>query len=485
MAEEAKWLTDVCRAELARESYLDYMRYVWQTTSPFVVGMHTRVIANRLDKALNDLSNDQSTYLIVTVPFRHGKSDLVSRYFPPYVFGRHPDYEIILATYNQDLSNDMSRDARAIMRSEEYQMVFESRIAQDSQSVAKWGIEKHKGKLQAVGMRGGATGKGSDVLIVDDYLKGREEAESQVVREAQWGTFSGNLMTRLAPCHIVVILATPWHVDDIIGRIKRRMDPEDEEYEEDYPQFELIKFPAMSDEYDAGYLFPERLSEEWYRMQFAQLGPYQSAGLLQCEPTIRGGNMLKVDGVQYYDEPPNDLLWVRVWDLASTEKERVKSDPDETAGAKVAVTQEESGAWHLWIDDVRTCQHEATERNDMIINTAEDDGMSVWQGVESIAGFKDAYTTLKKILKGKSVVHKVVVSGDKIVRAGEVEPIFEAGNVHVRKSWWNKKALQQIAEFPSGAHDDIVDAMDEGFVLARKRYQEQRNFGSKLGKGAV
>jgi predicted phage terminase large subunit-like protein len=411
-------------------------------------------------------------------------SDLVSRYFPPYVFGKLPEREIILATYNQNLSNDMSRDARTIMRDEDYQKVFDSRLAADSQSVEKWGIEGTSGKFQATGIDGGATGKGADILIIDDYLKGRKDAESGKIRDGQWSNFTGNLMTRLAPVHIVIVLATPWHVDDIIGRIENRCNPDHQDYDEDFPKCEIISFPARGDDYESGYLFPERFSEQWYRTQFATLGAYQAAGLLQCSPTVRGGNMLKVENVQVVEEMPADLQWVRFWDLASTEKERAKDDPDYTAGARVAV-RFIGELPHLYIDDLRECQSEAPERDRMIVSTAKGDGAGTWQAVESVAGYKDAYTTLKKVLKGISTVHQVNVSGDKVVRAGEIEPVFEAGHVHVKKSWWTNRMIEQLADFPAGSHDDIVDSISGGYPLARDRAEKQKQFGNKLMKGAV
>lgn len=99
------------------------------------------------------------------------------------------------------------------------------------------------------------------------------------------------------------------------------------------------------------------------------------------------------------------------------------------------------------------------KRNLLIENTAQNDGSSIRIGIESVAGYKDAYTTIKDIRKGSHSVQKVNVSTDKVIRAGEMEPVFEAGNVHFRKTWWNQPVLEQLAQFPAGTHDDFVDSI--------------------------
>lgn len=450
----------------ARFRLLEFIRAARISQEPFVVGRHTLAITSRLDRALYDYQHGKSTYLIITVPFRHGKSEIVSRHFPPFAFGMCPDAEMILATYSDSLSRALSRDARSVIKSESYAKIFpDVRLSRESASVQTWGIAGHVGKFQTATIAAGGTGKGADFLLIDDYLRGRSVAESQLERDKQWENFSGNLMTRLAPVHMVVILATPWHPDDLIGRIKNRMNPEHKDYSPDFPHFEILRFPARAD--DGSYLFPERFSSSWYEKQFAVLGPYQAASLLQCDPVVRGGNMLQIENVKIIDAMPAGLRWVRFWDLASGKKERVKDDPDSTAGAKVAVTCR-NGIYTLYIDDVRFCQAEALERNQLIADTAIADGPAVQVGVESVAGYKDTWSILSHILQGKRIVRKITVSADKVIRAGEVEPVFAAGNVYMRRAWWNQQVLAQLGEFPAGAHDDIVDAITGGYAQAIK-----------------
>ncbi|MEN6533383.1 MAG: phage terminase large subunit, partial [Bryobacteraceae bacterium] len=262
------------------------------------------------------------------------------------------------------------------------------------------------------------------------------------------------------------------------GRIKKAMvnDP-------DFPQFEVLKFAAEGEQYKSGYLFPEMYGPDWYRTQRATLGTYGAAGLMDCEPVVRGGNMLKTDGILKSEDMPEDVLWVRFWDLASTEKERAGDDPDFTVGAKVAIKMIDDVPW-MYIADVRWCQAEAPARNKMIVATALADGPEVWQTAEQVAGYKDAVTTLRDILKGRSIVHGQTCSKDKVIRASALEPAFEAGHVVMRKAWWNDHAIEELGQFPSGPHDDIVDAISGGYAKAEERAKSVGKMGNGLGRGA-
>jgi predicted phage terminase large subunit-like protein len=484
----------------ARESLLGFMDYCYPTNKQFIKGWHTETVTARLDQAMRDLERGKSTYLLVQMPFRHGKSEIVSRYWPPHIFGQHPEIEFILATYASTLARQMSKAARGIMRSREYGEVFPE-IRLDGTALEEWDIEGADGKFQALGFGGSATGKGAQVLVIDDYFKGREEAESETIRNKRWDALTDDLMSRLAPVHIMVVTATPWHTDDIAGRIENRMNPDHEDYDPDFPQFETLRFPAKSDDYETGYLWPERFPEEWYKRQFAIRPPYSVAGLLQCSPIIRGGSLLAVDNIRYYggdgqpERPPgmpDDVSWVRFWDLASTEDERHPERPDATSGCKLCIWEDpDSGAgedekiYWIAIDDFRECRKEAPERNRLIKETAKVDGQRVPVGVESVAGYKDTYTIMSQILDGFTPVHKVNVSGDKVTRAEPLETACYWGRIWMRSATWNTRVVQQWGGFPGGKHDDDVDSASGAVELAKKINKQRAGLGNQFGRGAV
>ncbi|UDQ98950.1 phage terminase large subunit [Lentisphaerota bacterium WC36G] len=455
---------------IAKWNFLEFIKTVRSSSQEYIVGKHTREITARLDKALDDYRHGISTYLIVTLPFRHGKSEIVSRHLPPYFLGHFPQDEIILGTYNQSLSNQMSKSARSVIKSKEYLEIFGYKLSKEASSVEYWELDTG-GKFQAATINSGATGKGAHVLVIDDYLKGRASAESKTIRDTQWDGFAGDLMTRLAPVHIVIILATRWHADDIIGRIQKRNNPNSDVYDPDFPKFETYKYPARDEK--GNYLFTERFPKSWYLSQFATLGSYQAAALLQCDPVIKGGNLLKTNGIQFIDEAdlPKNIRYFRFWDLASTEKERNSDDPDWTSGALVGI-KVVKGMMQIFIKNVAMCQEESPKRNRLILNTTKNDTHKVQIGVESVAGYKDTYTTLKDLLKGKRIVKKITVSGDKVTRASILEAPLEAGNVFMARGHWNAAVIDQLQQFPAGDHDDHVDSIS-GAVHMAKKYRKQ------------
>lgn len=447
------------------------MRKCWFYPHAFIIGHHTRIIANRIDRAISDFGRGKSTYLVIMVPFRHGKSDCVSRFLPPRFLGLFPECEVMLTTYGADLSEDLSRICRNVVRSPDYEEIFpDIAISKESSAVNIWGVQNHIGKMYATGIRGPMPGKGYHLGIVDDYCKSREEAESDTIRNKTWEGFTDGFLTRKAPVSITIVMATPWHEDDLIGRIKQKMikDPE-------FPRFEIICFPAKSEEYETGYLFPERYPPNWYEENFATLGTYSSAALLQCNPISKGGALLKTNKIQYTRKMPSGLRWVRAWDLASSEKERMKDDPDYTVGVRLAVQQmdtayEDIKYYIVFIDDVIRGRWEAPKRNRIIRDTAMKDGPRVQIAIEAVAGYKDAYTELKTVLKGIRTVRKITTTTDLVSRTSEMEAIFEAGNIHLLRADWNDDFIREISKFTgkSSMHDDQVAAMVTGFEAAKK-----------------
>lgn len=450
------------RGALAGRTHLGFMKYMWQRDDPFIIGQHTKDITQKIDVAIKKYKQGISSYLAIKVPVRHGKSDIVSRYLPPHFMGMFPDAEVMVSSYSASLTKTFSRDAIKIIRDERYKNVYPNiRLSKTQQSADIWGIENRHGKVHWIGLGGSATGKGANCSIIDDFFKNREEAESETMRNNVWDSISNDILSRLAPVHIVIILATPWHVDDPFGRIKKKM-----EEDERFPKFEEIKYPAFSNEYPEGILFPERYSMDWYESERAFFGPYGSSGLLQCDPVIKGGNIFRTDKIQIIEKMP-DIEYTRGWDLASSEKQRVKEDPDFTVGIKCGLMKIPTSIPNeslnvLYVADMIKGRWEAPKRDAIIKNTALGDGY-IEIGVEAFGPYKDAYTSLSKTLYGLRTVKKLQLPGDKVTKAGVLEPIFEAGNIYLKKADWNEDFIREIGEFPSGAHDDIVDALVVAF----------------------
>nr|DAE33850.1 MAG TPA: Large Terminase [Caudoviricetes sp.] len=476
------------RKELARREHEKYMQYMWQKTGEkFLVGIHTKELCRLIDEAFENFEKGLSTFLVVTMPFRHGKSDCLSRYLPSHFLGEHPDCEVMLVTYASALAEGFSRFARNLLRTKEFKSLYpDVSVSKENGGVQQWGIENHIGGCVASGLTSGLTGKGYHLGLLDDYCASRAEAESETIRNSAWEHFTNDFLTRRAPVSITIVLATPWHVDDIIGRIKDRLNPNSENYDEEFPKFNIVSFPAINGEVDIkvkdkskygdrkyhtehkkyDYLFPERFSEEWYRQQFASLGSYAASALLQCRPQLRGGNLFVTDKIQWHDSESDfpRTKYYRVWDLAHTAKQTQKADPDWTSGTLLTYTKID-GVWHLWIKNVSRIRGKSPERDNYIRAVSDNDGNNVSVAVENSLDSKDAISNMQTILNGRYVVKPLNINIDKVARAGYIEPIFEAGHVHVLRGDWNLDWLNEVKEFPSGKHDDQVDNLTAGYLF--------------------
>lgn len=454
---------DELKIELARVYHLEFINYCWQLPDPFKIGIHTEKICEIIDTTIDKLRQGVSSYVLGMVTFGHGKSSIVSSYLPSHFIGEFPDKDILVSSYSAEKTADFSIFGRKLMQSKQYREVYPHiKLAKDNQNISHWGIDGHFGNIYFTGIDGSITGRRPSLIVLDDYIKGRAEAESVTIREGLWNNFKDNIMSRRASTCIVFILCTPWHKDDIAGRIEAEM-----KADKDYPQFEIIKFPAESKVYPTGYLFPELYSLQWYQDQKKLLGSYGTASLMQCEPVSKVGNRIRTDKINFYDTldelPYKDLQFKRAWDLASSTKALTKSDPDYTVGIRGAVNFVSSSIAGInipimIIDDMIRGQWEATQRQQIIRDTAIADG-EIECGIEAFAAYKDAYTTLEEMLKGLRIITKMQLPGDKIVKAQPLEPIFEAGNIWIKRASWNQDLINEVGEFPSGHHDDIVDAI--------------------------
>jgi len=438
----------------SRAKLFEFLSWVWWYPEVLKVGRHTREICERITQAVDDFQEGKSTYLLIQVPFRHGKSDIVSRALPPYFLGRtkNDDVNVLMTAYGGGLSEGFSKDCKRIIRSDEYQELYPGLLpAKGKDNISEWSVGESTGSLNFVGLGGTAVGKGAHLLVIDDYCKNRAEARSRTIRNKVWDAFSVDLMSRLANRHIVIITATPWHVDDLAGRLTKLMAEEP-----DFPRFEVVKFPAGG--VDGPYLFPELYPESWYRMQYASQGKLAAANL-DCNPTIEGGNRFSVDDIVVHDDLSKFPAgrYVRVWDLASSSKDRSGDDPDYTVGTLGLAVKKETGN-EFWIKDVVYCQEEAPKRDKLIIDTMKKDGQHVPIGIEGFGSQKDTYNNLKALIAGRRIVKKLTPPGDKEEKASVMEAPMEYGNFHILKAPWNTEFVKWFSEFPDGNHDDFVDS---------------------------
>lgn len=206
--------------ELSKKSLLEFLK---QSYPKYVAGWVHVDICNRLERFLDDVVKGLNPRLMLFMPPRHGKSIIASQHFPAWCLGRHPEFEIIAASYGSSLPIKFSRHVRALLRNVKYQKIFpETTLDRENENVEGWSTTEGGGYIPA-GVGGGITGKGAHILIIDDPVKDAEEADSEAIREATWDWYGSTAYTRLAPQSGVLVIQTRWHDDDLSGRLITQM----------------------------------------------------------------------------------------------------------------------------------------------------------------------------------------------------------------------------------------------------------------------
>jgi predicted phage terminase large subunit-like protein len=389
--------------------------------------------------------------LIVEMPPRHGKSLTCSRRFPAWFIGRNPDKRIMLVSYAANLAEKHGRAARNLMESPIYQRLFPGvTLARDSRAVDSWDIAGHEGGMDALGITGGATGKGAHLLLIDDPLKSRAEAESDLYRDRIWDAFTDDLYTRLEPGGAVVVVATRWHVDDLTGRLLKNMPG----------TWKRLKLPALAEDADplgrpiGAALWPARYPIETLRTIEQTLGPYSFAALYQQRPTPGEGGLFKLNYFEpaRTDTPPTIHQIVRYWDLAMSEK----TSADYTVGLKLGMDTDQ----HRYVMDVQRRQIDWGDLTEWMAQVMMADGPDVAQGIEA----KGYQSRAIQMLNADPRLHGYSIFGyeadkDKFTRALPAAAKAAAGMMHVLDRHWTPAFLDEVCAFPNAAHDDTVDAL--------------------------
>lgn len=458
------------RAEMSRTSLLEFTKF---TKDDFSVSWHHKVLCYYLER----FARGEEKRLIITLPPRYGKSELLSRRLPAWIFGLDPNLSIIAASYSADLSSRMNRDVQRIIEDPLYKLVFPEttlygkNVRSDVQGTwlrnnDVFEIVGHRGVYRSAGIGVGITGMGFDRGIIDDPIKDDREANSKVVRDSLYEWYNTTFYTRKSTSAGICVTMTRWHEDDLVGKLLSAR--ERDKYAEEW---KLIKLPAYCEQeneldeevYDILKIKPRKVGEPLWAERFpddqlkatrATLGRKFSA-LYQQSPTALDGDMFKVSYIDSVDAVPAEAQRIRYWDKAGTEG----GEGAETAGVLIA---KHNGVFY--VEDVVHGRYSSYERERVIKQTAERDGLRVhiWQEQEPGSGGKESAELTVKNLVGYSV-HTERVSGSKELRAEPFAAQVEAHNVRIKKADWNVVYLEQLSKFPNGKLKDMVDASSGAF----------------------
>ena len=410
-------------------------------------------ICAALEKFSQDVVDEKSPRLMIFMPPRHGKSFLVSERFPVWHLGRNPHHQVLLTSYGQTLSDKFSKRARTLAKSELIEKTFpDLMLDPEKQSIQEWETTAG-GAYRSVGIGGGATGTGCDILIIDDPIKNAVDANSKAKRESDWEWYQTTAYTRLMPGAGILIIETRWHEDDLAGRLITSMNDGDGD------NWEILIYPALAEVDDerrkiGDALHPQRYDGPKLRKIQRAIGVRAWNSLYQQRPSVAEGTIFKRHWWKMYTDTPKRFeRIVESWDCNF----KGGMGNDFVVGFVVG----KIGADYYLIDRERS-QWDFIETIDGVRKLA-----AKWQNarpilIEDTANGPAVISSLKGKIGGIVAIQPL---GSKEARAVTVTPIAEAGNIHIpENALWKEEFIDEAASFPKGVHDDQVDSMTQAII---------------------
>lgn len=430
---------------------MEYVIYTHQ--GRYKKAPHIEFIADIIQKALDKkkemregLIQTENQYIALNMPPRHSKSMTITETMPSYYLGHFPEDRVIEISYNDTFARKFGKKNKEKVRQFGKEL-FDIEIARDSSAHDEWALNNNIGGMISRGVLAGITGQGADLMIIDDPIKNREEANSETHRQKIWDEWIDSFSTRLHPGAIVILILTRWHEDDLQGRLLNS------EYGEPL-NWQVYNFPLEAEENDVlGRKTGEPLWPERYGYSFiAERKKYPSSfnSLYQGRPTSQEGNMLKRWWWKYYDVLPR--IQKRILSVDATFKDEADND-----FVAIQVWGKTRADMYL-IDNVKARMDFPTTLQ-AIRNVLNKHPGIAGKYVEDKANGPAIISMLNREIGG---FIKVNPQGGKIARVNAVSPYIESGNVFLpRQADWVHDFVEEAASFPNGKHDDQVDAMSQ------------------------
>ena len=429
----------------AREQLLPF---VTLTKPDFEIGRHHEMISQCLER----VESGEIVRQMIFTPPRHTKSELATRRFPAWYLGRRPDAQVISASYNSELASDFGREVRNLINTPVYAQIFPGvGLSEDSQAANRWHL-KSGGQYIAAGVGTAITGRGAHLIIVDDPIKDRQEADSETVRQRIWDWYRSVLYTRLMPDAAVVLIATRWHDDDLAGRLLA-------EAGEGGDQWEVVELPALARDNDPlGRMKGEALWPEWYPedrlIQIKSvIGSRDWSALYQQEPQAEEGGFFLADWFKTVSEPPEGLRIYGASDYATKDGEG-----DWTVHGICGVDEQDN----MYMLDMWRGQTSSDVWVESFLDLVDRWKPLQWaEEAGQIRASLDPYITTRQRERRSYCVRTPFTSRfDKRSRARAIQARMSAGKVFfVRNAPWLEELRLEMLRFDAGRHDDQVDVM--------------------------
>jgi predicted phage terminase large subunit-like protein len=436
------------KLNLAEKRFIPFVKHVWPE---FIEGDHHRKIAKKFE----DIANGKIKRLIVNMPPRHTKSEFASYLFPAWMVGKNPKLKVIQTTHTGELAVRFGRKMKNLVDQESFRQVFEDcRIAADSKAAGRWETNKG-GEYYAAGIGGAITGRGADLLIIDDPHS-EQDALSDTAMDSAYEWYTSGPRQRLQPGGAIVIVMTRWSTKDLTGKLLNAQS------EPKADKWEVIEFPAIMPSNTP--VWPNYWKLEELEGVKASLSESKWQAQWQQNPTSEEGSIIKREWWKMWDKEdiPDLIHIIQSYDTAFSKKETADFSAITTWG----VFYPQFKGPHLILLDVKKGRWDFPELKKIALEEYK-----YWEPETIIIEAKASGTPLTHELRqiGVPVVNFTPSKGnDKHVRVNSVAPLFEAGKVYYPDKRWAEEVIEECAAFPYGEHDDLVDSTTQALMRFRQ-----------------
>ena len=445
-------LLEMDKIERSKESFLYFVTQMWPI---FISGAHHKVMADAFER----VARGELKRLIVNMPPRHTKSEFASFLLPAWFLGKFPHKKIIQTAHTAELATGFGRKVRNLVSSEQYQRVFQTKLSSDSKAAGRWNTNVG-GDYFAIGVGGAVTGKGADLLIIDDPHSEQEAKQGNpAVFDNVYEWFTSGPRQRLQPGGAIIIVMTRWAKRDLTGQILKNSD------KDGVDQWEVIDFPAIMP--NGNPLWPGFWSKTALESLKAELPVAKWEAQYQQNPTSEEGAIIKREHWMIWEKktPPECEYIIQSWDTAFEKNNRADYSACTTWGVFQHPNKNGDLKANIILLDAFKERMEFPELKRRALDVYREYEPDTLIVEKRAAGAPLIYEMRKM---GIPVAEYTPGKGnDKISRVNAISALFESSMVWCPETRWAEEVMDELASFPNGDHDDLVDSSSQALMRFR------------------
>jgi hypothetical protein len=441
------------KIERCRDSFLPFVNSMW---TAFIAGRHHKIMADAFER----VASGELKRLIINMPPRHTKSEFASFLFPAWFLGKFPEKKIIQTAHTAELATGFGRKVRNLVNSADYQEVFKTKLSSDSKAAGRWNTSKG-GDYFAIGVGGAVTGKGADILIIDDPHSEQEAMQGNPeVYDRVYEWYSSGPRQRLQPGGAIIIVMTRWSKRDLTGQIVQNS------IKRDGDQWETIEFPALLP--SGNPLWPEFWDQKELEAIKAEIPVGKWEAQYQQNPTSEEGAIIKREYWKIWekDTPPQCDYIIQSWDTAFEKNSRADYSACTTWGVFNHLDVNGVAVANIILLDSFKQRMEFPELKKKAYELYQE-----WNPDSLIIEKKAAGAPLIYELRQMGIPLSEYTpsrGSDKIARVNAISDLFSSGYVWCPDTRWAEEVMEECAAFPNGEHDDTVDSTSQALLRFRQ-----------------